>query len=513
LGIGLWLSRIAGGPPIVVIAPFEYVHAVDVTATTSSPLGTDADTIAVGVFEREDLADGLPEKPLADLLVSGEASPEFRRLAVTHAEGRRFILIGLGARDRFDRERARLAAAAAHGRARELQTETLCWQLQDGIDEALATGLVEGTLLHAYRFERYKRADGHSVRRLVLSSNWDLSASVAHSAAVARAQNRARDLGNTPANDLGPAALADYAQQLAGHYAALSASALDETAIREAGMGAFNAVAQGSAAGARLIRLEYAGGAQAPGAPALALIGKAITFDSGGLSLKPPNSMHDMKFDMAGGAAVIEAMGALAELNVPLHVIGLIGATENMPSGRAVRPGDIVRALDGTTIEINNTDAEGRLVLADCLCLARQAEAARIVDVATLTGGVVTALGSIFAGLFSNDDGWAGEVQAAGEAAGDRVWRLPLDPEYARMVEGRYAQLTNRAERREAQPVTAAEFLHHFAGNTPWAHLDIAGTGWDVPRPYYRGKGATGFGVRLLVELAERLAAMAPATP
>jgi leucyl aminopeptidase len=183
----------------------------------------------------------------------------------------------------------------------------------------------------------------------------------------------------------------------------------------------------------------------------------------------------------------------------------VVGASENLPSGSAVKPGDIVRALDGTTIEVNNTDAEGRLVLADCICYARQQGCDRLVDIATLTGAVQIALGSAHAGVMANDDAWAQHVEKAAGRAGEPVWRLPLGPEYAEMVKGRYAQLTNRAERREAQAITAAELLHHFAGEVPWAHIDIAGTAWDVPRPYFVGKGATGFGVRLLVELARSL--------
>ncbi len=320
---------------------------------------------------------------------------------------------------------------------------------------------------------------------------------------MATAQNRARDLGNTPANDLTPAAMADYAGGLAARYPALTLSVLDEADIRGAGMGAFAAVAQGSAADARLIQLDYKGTSEG-GNPVLTMVGKGLTFDSGGLWIKPPASMIEMKFDMCGAAAVIEATAALSELEAPVRVRTLVGAAENMPSGNAVKPGDIVRALDGTTIEINNTDAEGRLVLADCLCYARQQGCERIVDLATLTN-IDLALGSTYAGLMCNDEALAAAVFGSGQRTGDLVWRMPLHEDYAEMVKGRYAQLTNRSERREAMPLTAAELLHHFAGNTPWAHLDIAGTAWDVPRPYYVGKGATGFGVRLLVELAQRL--------
>jgi leucyl aminopeptidase len=226
-----------------------------------------------------------------------------------------------------------------------------------------------------------------------------------------------------------------------------------------------------------------------------------VTFDSGGLSIKPATSMTDMKFDMCGGAAVIEAIGALARLRAPVRVLGVIGATENLPGGSAVKPGDIVRALDGTTIEVNNTDAEGRLVLADCISYALRQGCDRLVDIATLTGGIVTALGSTYAGVMANDDALAAELEASGRSTGELLWRLPLHRDYADMVKGRYAQLTNLSERREASPIIGAEFLHHFAGETPWAHLDIAGTAWNGKRAYL-DRGGTGIGVRLLVALA-----------
>jgi len=297
-------------------------------------------------------------------------------------------------------------------------------------------------------------------------------------------------------------AMADKQKRAAGAglFDSELAGAVKESAqqIWLAGMGAFAAVAQGSAQEARLIRIAYAG----PGAgeAVLGLIGKAVTFDSGGLSLKPAASMAEMKFDMCGGAAVIEAIGALARLAAPVRVLGVIGATENLPGDTAVKPGDIVTAIDGTTIEVNNTDAEGRMVLADCIAYAIRAGAGRLVDIATLTGGIVVALGSVHAGLLSNDEDLAAAVTAAAERSGELVWRLPLHREYAEMVKGRYAQLTNLTERREASSITAAEFLHHFAGETPWAHLDIAGTAWNGRRPYL-DKGGTGWGVRLLVDL------------
>lgn len=476
-----------------------------VEASTDSPLATGADTIVIAVFEDEGVAHDLPGGELQALLDSGEAGRSFKRLALTHHDGRRVLLVGLGARAAFDAERARVAAAVAHDRARECRARTLCWELPHHVGDEIVEAIVTGTLLSAYRFTRYKPGptDETPIAGLIVSAHHDVAAPVHRATVVANAQNRARDLGNTPANELTPAALAQYACDSAERDPALTAAVLDEQAIRALGMGAFAGVAQGSEQEARLIRLDYVGPGADDASP-LALIGKAVTFDTGGLALKPRAGLEEMKFDMCGGAAVIEAIAALAELKAPVRILGLIGATENLPGPSAIKPGDIVRALDGTTIEVNNPDAEGRLVLADCICFARREGCRRLVDIATLTG-INVALGSTYAALMSNDHPLAAAVVQAADDTGELAWRMPLHPEYASMVEGRYAQLTNRTQRRVAMPITAAEFLHHFAGPVPWAHLDIAGTAWDGHKPYL-DKGATGFGVRLLVALVQALA-------
>ena len=475
------------------------VPAMQVSAITIDAFATDteADTVAVGAFEGEGVADAA----LQALLDAGEAKPKLEHVAVTHRDGQRVILAGLGPRARFDGERARIAAAVVGLRARELGARHLLWELPSAVGDGVAAGLVQGTVLGAYRFTRYRPAqDEPALAQLTISAaDRDLQDVVHRASVLAEAQNRARDLANAPPNDLTPAALAEYAVVLAERHPALTVTVLDEDELRHRSMGAFAAVAQGSAQPARLIALEYAGAPD--NARRLGLVGKAVTFDSGGLSLKPPNSMIEMKFDMAGGAAVIEAIAALAELQAPVRVLGIVGATENLVSGSSVRPGDIVTALDGTTIEVNNTDAEGRLVLADCITHARRLGCHAIVDIATLTGGVVVALGATYAGLMANDDALAAQLIACGEHTGELLWRLPLHPAYAEMVKGRYAQLTNRTQRREASAITAAEFLHHFAGDEPWAHLDIAAVGDDGRAPYL-DKGGTGFGVRLLTELA-----------
>jgi leucyl aminopeptidase len=242
-------------------------------------------------------------------------------------------------------------------------------------------------------------------------------------------------------------------------------------------------------------------GAGASG-PTLGLIGKAVTFDSGGISLKPGAKMAEMKFDMSGGAAVIEAVAAIATMQLPVKLVAVVGATENLPSGHSVKPGDIVTAANGKTIEVNNTDAEGRLVLADCLCHARAEGAERMIDLATLTGAVIVALGSTYSGLMSNDEELAERVVAAGERTGEIVWRLPLHEEYDQLVKGKYGDLDNAPEARKAGTIVGAAFLSNFVDGVPWAHLDIAGSAWDLDRAYV-GKGASGYGVRLLVELAK----------
>jgi leucyl aminopeptidase len=264
-------------------------------------------------------------------------------------------------------------------------------------------------------------------------------------------------------------------------------------------MGGLVAVSAGSSEEPRLITLRYAG--PGAGGETLGLVGKAVTFDTGGISIKPAAKMEEMKMDMSGGAAVLETIAAIAELEVPRNVVACVPATENMPSGTATRPGDIITQLNGKTVEVNNTDAEGRLILADALAYAVELGAERIVDIATLTGAVEIALGSTYAAVISNDDDLAAAVTRAGEEVGELLWRLPLHPEYKELMKGTVADLSNLAKKRKAGTITAASFLEEFVGETPWAHLDIAGVSWDVGREYI-GNGANGFGVRLLVEFA-----------
>ncbi len=497
-----------------------------VSAIGQHAASSDADTVVIGVFEGGDAPADAPAA-LGELLASGEARRSFKALALAHADGRRWLSVGLGARADFTRERARVAAAIAGERAREISTRRLCWQVPVDEDPAIAAAIVQGTILGDYSFERHKSSPAGArqdageeppkhLEGLIVAGADGLEATVAEATVVADAVNRARDLQNRPGNDLTPTALAEYAKALGAEIEGVSVEVEGREGILARGMGAFAAVAQGSAQEPALITLRYEGpptpdappaaGANGPGAagakgPTLGLVGKAVTFDSGGISLKPGAKMAEMKFDMSGGAAVIEAVSAIARLRLPVRLVAVVGATENLPSGRSVKPGDIVTAANGKTIEVNNTDAEGRLVLADCLWHAAAQGAERIVDLATLTGAVIIALGSTYAGLMSNDDELAARISAAGKDTGEIVWRLPLHEEYDQLVKGRYGDLDNAPEGRKAGTIVGATFLSNFVGEVPWAHLDIAGSAWELDRAYV-GKGASGYGVRLLVELA-----------
>ncbi len=480
---------------------------VRVTSSSGAPGDTAADTRVVPLFEGEPLG----EPALQALVDLGEAKAGLRKVAVTHEDapggGRRRVLIaGLGKRHELDAERARVAAAAVAGRARELGTVSLSWASPGG--EGVNGGLVEGTVLRLYSFDRFKsERDEDSpggVESLELVGDAVDDSELEFARVSAESANAARDLQNLPANVATPSFLADRAVEIAADYDALEVEILDRDAIESRGMGALAAVAQGTHVEPRLIVLRHRPG-NATG-PHLGYVGKAVTFDTGGISIKPSAKMQEMKFDMSGGAAVIEAMAGIAALGLPATVTAVVPSTENMPSGHAVKPGDIVTAMNGTTIEVNNTDAEGRLILADALCYAVEQGVERVVDLATLTGAILVALGHTYAGLWANDEDWYADIDAAAEASGELCWRMPLHAEYLELTKGQFADLTNAADGRVAGSNYAAEFLRQFVGDTPWAHMDIAGTAWGTGRPYV-GKGASGFGTRALIALARRSAA------
>lgn len=475
-----------------------------VTVLDTELAASPAELTVVGLFEGERLPAALDGAPGAT-----DAMPAFKKLAMLHPEApARVLAVGLGDHEELDAERLRVAAAIAAKEAGRIEARSIAWALPEGAtDCARAEALVTGTILGSYRFDRFRGADPDDpppprLEELTLIGPAELSEAAATARVYAEAQNRARDLQSTPANVATPAFLAARAEEIAAGADAVTAEVLDPAEIAAKGMGGLVSVSGGGGAEPRLIVLRYAG---AGTGPKLGLIGKGVTFDTGGISLKPSAGMQEMKMDMSGAAAVLEAVAAIAELRLPLDLIAVVPATENMPSGTATKPGDVITQYNGKTVEVNNTDAEGRLILADALSYAVEQGAERLVDLATLTGAVLIALGSTHAGLASNDDELAAKVADAGAESGELVWRLPLHAEYRELIKGTVADLSNLASKREAATITAACFLEEFVDETPWAHIDIAGTAWDAGREY-TGKGASGYGVRLLVELAGQLA-------
>jgi leucyl aminopeptidase len=452
---------------------------------------------------------------LQRLAEDGELKGDLGKTVLLHTDGeleaRRLIVAGVGKREDVDADALRTAASAVVRRLADVGG-TLAWQLDDSLPLSLddqARAIVEGTMLGSYSPARWKTEEKPRklVEKVVLytDSPDGLADSADRTARVGRWVNAARDLANSPPNELTPQVLAERAAELAGPN--LTVEALAPEQIDELGMGALSAVGRASANGPRVIILRYEPPQGAQGDTVLGLVGKAITFDAGGISLKPALKMEDMKGDMAGGAAVIAGIAAVAELELPVRIIAVVAAAENLVSGESFRPGDILRAANGKTIEITNTDAEGRLVLADAMWYARREGATHLLDLATLTGAMELALGDFYAGAFANEDEWMTEILAAAEASGDHTWPFPLHPRYRRYVDSSFADLKNSSDLRQGSPVLAAEFLREFAGEGPWAHIDMAGPGFlERSRgDYLTQRGGTGYGVRLIVELAKRL--------
>ena len=456
------------------------------------------------------------ESPLstevADLLEATDHRGRFKQTTLLYPRGtlapRRLLLLGLGKLATVTPDGLRQVAALAVQQARELQVATCTLSLQAHLTlppAVVGQALAEGLELGAYRYQRYKTGlsseQSFAVEGVTLYTSADeaaLHAGVTTGQTVARATCFARDLANGPPNSITPAALGQAAQEL-GQRTGLRVTVLEPPQLVEQGFGGILAVGQGSANPPRFIVLEY--GQPAAGQPTLCLVGKGVTFDTGGISIKSADKMDEMKMDMSGAAAVLGTMQAVAELGLPLHVVGLVCAAENMPSATAYRPGDIITTLSGKTIEVLNTDAEGRIVLADGLFYAQRYKPQAIIDLATLTGAIVVALGPHATGLMSTDQALADQLIRAGETTGERVWQMPLWNEYREAMESDIADLKN-AGGRYGGALTAAGFLAAFVGDYPWCHLDIAGTAW-VERSLkpYQPWGATGVGVRLLVEL------------
>jgi leucyl aminopeptidase len=498
---------------------------MEIEAVDTAPAKVNADVLAFAVPDPVELSrtaqeiDGLVDGELGHLVEDGELKGKLGKTTLVHTEGRlaahRVAAAGVGSPADLDADALRTAAAAVALRAGEVGGRSVAWIVGgSGLSAAeQARAIVDGTVLGPYDAGRWKTGENdrrRAIERLVFCGPGAsaLAEEARRANVVASWTNRSRDFVNAPPNECTPARLAEWAEETAGRFESLSFEALGPDEIRSAGMGALAAVSQGSDNQPRLIKLSYEPKG-AKGDFVLGLVGKAITFDAGGLSLKPADRMEEMKSDMGGGAAVLAAVGAIAELDLPIRLLAVVPSCENMPGGHAYRPGDIITALNGKTIEVTNTDAEGRLILADALWHARQSGATHLIDLATLTGAMVVAMGDYYAGLFGNDEEWVRTIRDAGEASGDHAWIWPLHETYRRYIDSSFADMKNSSEYRQGSPILAARFLEEFVGEGPWAHMDIAGTAYlERGRDdYYDRGGATGYGVRLLSELAHRLSA------
>ncbi len=480
----------------------------------------DADTIVVNLFAgaktpggATGAVDGALDGALCELIEGGDFSGEAGQVAVVYPRGsipaRRVICVGLGPEEALDVDVIRRAAATAILKARELGAGRVASVLHGtgagGLDvSAAAQAVAEGSQLALYQYQAPHREAGESSLQtfeIVVFNAEDLEAvqaGIDRAAAIADGVNVARDLVNLPPNICTPAYMAETATQVAERVG-LRVQVLERGQMQALGMGALLAVAQGSDAPPRFVILEH-NADRAAELDTIVLVGKGVTFDTGGYNLKSGEAMATMKVDMAGGAAVIGAMSAIGALNVPLHVVGLVPASDNMISGHAYRPSEVVTASNGVTIEIVSTDAEGRMLLADALVFAKRFEPAAVVDIATLTGACMVALGGVAAGLFSTEERLSGKLLAAADATSEKLWPMPLFPEYEKGLESLTADLKHSSGNRYGGVGVSATFLKHFVDYPAWAHIDMAGLAIDAKENPYQPKGATGYGVRLLAE-------------
>jgi leucyl aminopeptidase len=488
----------------------------------------DAGAIVVNLFQgvrspggATGAVDSALDGAISRLIEAGDIKGKAGELTLIHTLGRlpspKVIVAGLGKSEKFDADAVRTTAAGVARFARRSGARSVATIVHGagigGLDpDVCAEAVVEGSMLGAYRFLKHKQPDEDrkELESLTLVEHDGARIDGFRAAArrgeiLAEATNSARDMANEPANHLTPSDLAARALELAAD-AGLQIEVRDRDWMEEKGMGALLGVASGSIQPPKFIVMRYEGG----GDGMLAIIGKGITFDSGGISIKPAARMEEMKGDMTGGAAVITALWAIARLALPLNVVGIVPATENLPSGSALKPGDVLKAMNGKTIEVINTDAEGRLVLADGLSYAVELGANEILDIATLTGAATYALGPYAAGVMGNDKGLEDKVVAAGRAAGERFWPMPMFDEYDDLIKSDVADVKNSAGPPGGM-TTAARFLRKFVGDTPWAHLDIASVDFATKDRGEITKGATAYGLRTLVHYARMKSQQTPA--
>jgi len=487
---------------------------MEVRAEFAKFYDVEADALVVTIYEGEKADEGalkeLDERTggiISEMLGTDEMRGKQGDMVYVHRPGtlraERLLLIGAGKREDFSLDSVRrvTGSAARFLRGKGARSMSILRRSQLDIGKS-AQAAVEGVLLGLFEPDMYKteNKEERRIEELILlaaapGSEDALAQGVERGRIIGEAVNLARELSNEPSSTLTPSELAERAKETANKFG-LEIDVLDEARMKELGMGALLGVARGSDEPAKLVVLRYT--ADESDSNVIAIVGKGITFDSGGISIKPAEGMEKMKYDMSGAAATLAAMRAIAQLKPRANVIGVMPTTENMPSGRAYKPGDVLRAMSGKTIEVINTDAEGRLILADAISYARRLGATKIIDLATLTGAVSIALGTINVAILGNDQLFIDEMREAAREVGERFWQLPMDKDYREMIKSDIADIKNSAGR-NAGTITAAYFLREFAEDTPWVHLDIAGTAWENDRKPYMSKGPTGVAIRTLI--------------
>jgi leucyl aminopeptidase len=468
----------------------------------------ETDPIQGRISELDQTANGL----LRNLAKSGELTGKTLEMTLIHApaglKAARLLLVGAGKREQFTSATLRKLAGAAlrYLKARSVKQVAFLVRENNATEES-AQAIAEGVLTANFETDKYKteKKNDKSIDTVLLTGYSDAERAAAEKGLtrgriIAESQNFARDLINEPSNKLTPKILAEKAEAMAKQ-AGLAVEILDEKKITELKMGALLSVSQGGPEPPRVMVVTYTPANPKPGAPVIGLIGKAVTFDTGGISIKPADGMEKMKYDMAGGATMLGVMRALAALKPNVKVICIVPSTENMPGGTAQKPGDIQTAMSGKTIEVLNTDAEGRLILADGLHYAKQLGATHLIDAATLTGAIVVALANVNVGVFGSDQPFTDKLLASSKAAGEKMWQMPIDDEYREFIKGTVADIQNIGSGKGGGAITGAMFIKEFAGDSPWIHLDIAGTAWNDDAKSWLAKGPTGVALRTLVHL------------
>ncbi len=468
----------------------------------------ESDPIQGRISEIDQAANGL----LRNLAKSGELTGKTLEMTLVHApaglKASRLLLVGAGKREQFSSATLRKISGAAlrYLKARSVKRFAFLVRENGATDES-AQVIAEGALAANFESDKYKtdKKNDKSIDSVLLTGYSDADRAAAEKGLgrgriIADALNFARDLVNEPSNKLTPKILAEKAEAMAKQ-AGLAVEILDEKKITDLKMGALLSVAQGGPEPPRVMVVTYTPANLKPGAPVIGLIGKAVTFDTGGISIKPAEGMEKMKYDMAGGATMLGVMRALAALKPNVKVICVVPSTENMPGGKAQKPGDIQTAMSGKTIEVLNTDAEGRLILADGIHYAKQLGATHLIDAATLTGAIVVALANVNVGVFGSDQAFTDKLLASSKAAGEKMWQMPIDDDYREFIKGTVADIQNIGSGKGGGAITGAMFIKEFTGDSPWIHLDIAGTAWNDEAKSWLAKGPTGVALRTLVHL------------